>query len=51
MDSRQVRHVNIPATDLSYEAPGIETVLTSEDVEREIFYAGGLTFPWTNIPD
>jgi hypothetical protein len=24
----------------SYEAPGIETVLTPEDLEREVIYAG-----------
>lgn len=36
-----------------YEAPGIEAVLTSEEVEREILYAGSLTppIPFNPIPD
>jgi hypothetical protein len=32
------------STDAVYEAPAIETVLSSDELEREVFYAG-LTVP------
>ena len=28
---------------MNYEAPAVELEIGSEDVEREIYYAGGLT--------
>jgi hypothetical protein len=30
---------------LAYEAPGIEQVLSPEDLEREVLYAGTQSFP------
>lgn len=31
--------------DHNYEAPAIDSVLESGDVDREVHYAGGQTFP------
>ena len=36
-NSRQDAQVS---TDAVYEAPAIESVLTSDELEREVFYAG-----------
>jgi|688.fasta_scaffold78358_1 hypothetical protein len=36
------RSESVPA---DYEAPRIEQVLTAEDVEREVHYAGGSSVP------
>jgi hypothetical protein len=33
------QNVQAPA-DTAYEAPAIETVLSSDELEREVFYAG-----------
>lgn len=32
-----------PSASLPYEAPCIETVLTPDDLEREVFYAGAIS--------
>ncbi len=41
-----------PVIVAEYEAPCVEAVLTSQEVEREILYAGTLTRPpFDNIPD
>lgn len=51
MDSRHDRQADIQLIVLSYDAPAVESVLSQAELEREILYAGGLTFPWTDIPD
>ncbi len=42
----QIAEIQVPVTeavaDSSYEAPRIESVLTPEDLEREVAYAGGV---------
>lgn len=36
----------------TYEAPAIDGVFDTSDLEREILYAGTFTGPpWSNIPD
>ena len=53
MISRDSRQFILPVSVPNYEAPGIEMIFTSSDVEREIYYAGVFTGegPWSNIPD
>ena len=36
------QNANAEAADAEYEAPCIESVLTPEDLEREVAYAGGV---------
>lgn len=31
--------------EIAYEAPAVEQILDSEDIERQVQYAGGFTFP------
>ena len=40
MKKEETSPPELPATDLDYEAPAIETVVTSSDMEREVHYAG-----------
>ena len=40
-DQRAIRDGAEVAAPSTYEAPRIETVLTPEDLEREVQYAGG----------
>lgn len=40
MNSNPEHHDDIPATEEVYEPPAIERVLTGEDMDREIHYAG-----------
>ena len=54
MDSRFTRRADEHAIPTAYVAPQIEYILSREDLEREVLYAGLLTDdddPWTNIPD
>lgn len=43
--SQNENHNEVPADPAAYEAPRIETVLTPEELEREVFYAGAVLPP------
>jgi hypothetical protein len=45
MDQRKPQASQDPHPILQYEAPHIELVLTPEELEREVLYAGGFGSP------
>ena len=40
-DEKRIEITDSPASE--YEAPAIESIVTSADLEREVHYAGGIT--------
>lgn len=52
VDNRTCPMAVEPTQRNAYVAPRIEAVLSANDIEREIFYAGSITPPpWSNFPD
>jgi hypothetical protein len=44
MNDTQKDAANIESTESTYEAPAVESVLSAEEMEREILYAGNVIY-------